>query len=62
VEVSPDVAAPGGVRQTVPASVTAAPSFEDVEEAMVLDDQPREKSSSNSSRKKRRGGRRRKKK
>jgi YidC/Oxa1 family membrane protein insertase len=59
VEVSPDAAAPEGVRETVSASVTAPPAFE---EAEVVDETAQARSSSSSSRKKRRGRRRRKKK
>jgi YidC/Oxa1 family membrane protein insertase len=59
VEVSPDAAAPEGVPEPVPASVTAPPAFE---EAEVVNETPQPKPSSNSSRKKSRGRRRRKKK
>ncbi|MFH1690759.1 MAG: membrane protein insertase YidC [Candidatus Eisenbacteria bacterium] len=57
VEVSPDAAAPEGVPETVPASVTATPKFE---EAEVVDETGRTQFSSNGSAKRRR--RRRKKK
>ena len=59
VKVSTDAAAPGGVRETVPASVTAPPAFE---EAEVVDETGRRQSPSNSKSAKRRGRRRRKKK
>ncbi len=51
VEVSPDAAAPEGVRGTVPASVTATPEFE---EAEIIDETGRAQSSSSSSAKRRR--------
>jgi YidC/Oxa1 family membrane protein insertase len=51
LEVSPDAAAPEGVRETAPASVTATQRFEDAE---VVDETGRVQSSSGSSAKRRR--------
>lgn len=55
----PDAAAPDGVRNRAPASVTAAPEFE---EAEVVDDDAKPKPPARKNQSKRRGGRRRKKK
>jgi membrane protein insertase Oxa1/YidC/SpoIIIJ len=59
-EVSPDVAAPGGVPTNVPASVTTMPEFEEAE--VVAEDEPSTSTSKKSGKNKGRGGRRRKKK
>lgn len=52
VEVSPDAAAPEGVPETVPASVTATPKFEEAE--VVGQTGPTQSSSSSSAKRRRR--------